>query len=106
MTAIAGWRLKTGAWQQRTRQQDKFRNYDLTSYAKGDLDFSIMPRPLISQTEAEAIANDKARGEAVNTKADYISENQALRELGYTDEQMKVIQAEKRSVDVIPEVAQ
>jgi hypothetical protein len=106
MTAIAGWRLKTGAWQQRTRQQEKFRNYDLTSYAKGDLDFSIMPRPLISQTEAEAIANDKARGEAVNTKADYISENQALRELGYTDEQMKVIQAEKRSVDVIPEVAQ
>jgi hypothetical protein len=102
MTAIAGWRLSTGAWAMVSRQQEKFRPFDLTSYAKGDLDFAIVPRQLITLTETEAIANDKARAEAVNLKADKISDNQWFREMGYSEEDMQLIQSEKASLDVVP----
>ena len=50
--AIAGQNLKDriGGWSEPNRQQLKFANFDLDSYDSGDLDFSIMPRPLIPST--------------------------------------------------------
>lgn len=60
--AIAGWRLSRGDWRSPlTRQQEKFRGFDLDSYNRGDLDFAIMPRPLIPLTEMEKIAKDRAQ---------------------------------------------
>ena len=54
--AVAGMRLKEGAggWADPDYQQKKFEPYDLDSYKAGDLDFYILPRPLIPLTEAEA----------------------------------------------------
>jgi len=59
--AIGGWRLTTGAWPNPTRQQQKFVGFDLESYARGDLDFAIMPRPLIAMTPVEQIEAERAR---------------------------------------------
>jgi hypothetical protein len=60
--AIGGWRASTGAWgSSLTRQQVKFRPFNLDSYAKGDLDHTIMPRPLIPVTEAERLAGERQK---------------------------------------------
>jgi hypothetical protein len=55
--AIGGMRLKEGklGWSQKTEQRQKFGSFDLESYRKGQLDFSIMPRPLVPLTEADSI---------------------------------------------------
>ncbi len=55
-TAIAGMRQSEGAggWAEDNYQRKKFASFDLDSYRKGDLDFYILPRPLIPLTEQEA----------------------------------------------------
>lgn len=95
--AIGGWRLRRGEWPQPTDQQKKFAPFDLTSYERGELDISILPRPLIAPNESDAIQIDKARAEAVNMKAEHISTEQVLRELNYTKEEIAKIQREKES---------
>jgi hypothetical protein len=54
--AIAGMRQSEGAggWSDENYQRAKFSTFDLDSYRKGDLDFYIMPRPLVPLTEQEA----------------------------------------------------
>ncbi len=59
--AIGGWRLSNGWWPNPTRQQLLFAGYNLESYAHGDLDFDIMPRPLVAMTAAEQIEAERAR---------------------------------------------
>jgi hypothetical protein len=63
--AIAGWRANTGAWGGRgrslTRQQQAFLPFDLESYQAGDLDFEIMPRPLIPPPPKEEEPTDGTR---------------------------------------------
>lgn len=60
--AIAGWRASRGDWgPSLTRQQAKFLPFDLTSYERGDLDFAIMPRPLIPLTPEEQISRERAQ---------------------------------------------
>lgn len=51
--AIAGFNLATGRWPNPTPAQAKFDGYDLDSYANGDLDFEILPRPLLQPTSME-----------------------------------------------------
>lgn len=52
--AIGGWRAQNGDWGSNlTRQQAKFLPYNLDSYKRGDLDFDIMPRPLVTPTGTE-----------------------------------------------------
>jgi hypothetical protein len=58
--AIAGWRLASGDWGPPNRHQEAFRPFDLGSYARGDLDFDISPRPLIPQTRREQLDNQRA----------------------------------------------
>ena len=58
-TAIAGWRLATGAWRNPTRQHQAFAGYDLSSYERGDLDMAIQSRPLFPPTEAEKLAMER-----------------------------------------------
>lgn len=60
--AIGGWRIQTGAWGQAlTRQQEAFRPFDLQSYERGDLDFEILPRPLVPRTAMERISEERQR---------------------------------------------
>jgi hypothetical protein len=55
--AIGGFRLAEGAegWarDRRTRQQERFAGFGLDSWAAGNLDFTILPRPLLPSTEGE-----------------------------------------------------
>jgi hypothetical protein len=55
--AIAGMRNKEKAdgWSEQNYQRKKFDGYDLESYKKGDLDFDILPRPIIAPTQMEAM---------------------------------------------------
>lgn len=62
--AIAGWRVNRGDWgqpRQLNRQQQKFRDFDLDSYTRGDLDFEIAPRPLVPMTALERLAAERAQ---------------------------------------------
>ena len=59
--AIGGWRLSQRHWRNPTRQQQAFAGFDLESYARGDLDFTIDERPLIPANEADQINLDRQR---------------------------------------------
>lgn len=62
--AIAGWRVNTRAWgraQGLTRAQEVFRPFGLDSYAAGDLDFTILPRPLVPMNEKERMEMERER---------------------------------------------
>lgn len=47
-------------WAANTEAQKKFALFNLDSYARGDLDFSIDPRPLVPETSSERWANQQA----------------------------------------------
>ena len=52
--AIGGWRANNGDWgTSLTKQQQRFLPFDLQSYERGDLDFNILPRPLVPSIEGE-----------------------------------------------------
>lgn len=51
--AVGGFRAKNGGWQGESKQRDAFKQFDLGSYEKGDLDFLLMPSVLVQNTEAE-----------------------------------------------------
>lgn len=57
--AIAGWRANSGAWGALDRQQRKFTPFGLDSYTRGDLDLTILARPLIALTEGEQIQAER-----------------------------------------------
>ena len=61
--AIGGWRAQSGAWSggQMSSQQQKFLPFNLDSYARGELDFRVLPRPLIPLTDMERIMNERAK---------------------------------------------
>ena len=58
--AMAGWRLARGDYPEelvraRPARYDAFRPFDLTSYGKGQLDFGIMDRPVVTETIDERV---------------------------------------------------
>jgi hypothetical protein len=90
--AIGGWRLSRGEWGARsdlTRQQVKFDGFDLDSYSAGDLDVSLLPRPLVPSTEQERIMALQARKDAANLPDDAVR-----RALGYTPEEIEAMNEE------------
>jgi hypothetical protein len=61
-TAIGGWRLSQRDWGASVnRQQEAYRGFDLESYRRGDLEFSIDERPLIPVTEHEQLELDRMK---------------------------------------------
>jgi hypothetical protein len=57
--AIGGWRLARGDWGPRsqiTPQQQAFAGFDLTSYARNELELELMPRPLVPATPSERLS--------------------------------------------------
>jgi hypothetical protein len=55
--AIAGWRRgrREGGWVEDTPDRAKFDGFDLESWEQGDLDFDIMPRPLVHPSEEDTL---------------------------------------------------
>lgn len=57
---IAGHRANAGDWGRNlTPAQAKFLPYDLDSYAAGDLNFEIMPRPVVPETPRERLERQR-----------------------------------------------
>jgi len=114
IVAIGGFRANSGAWGTLNRQQQKFKPFDLDSYQRGDLDISIMPRPLLVPTKSE-IAQEKQsmwQGVGVAVQQAGVPLEVVLRNEGWTDDdlaqlgQARVEQIQRdqllASEDVIP----
>lgn len=98
--SVAAYRLNEGAegWAKRDDQQQKFANYDETSYDKGDLDFDIMPRSVVP-------SGPRDRYELLQLKkqvlGDFLSPQQLAMEGGYSPEEIERFTAdwEKRKAE-------
>jgi hypothetical protein len=87
--AIAGMRASSGVWGQLSNQQKKFIPFNLESYQRGDLEISIMPRPLLTSTKLERAQENLALWQGVqaaNTAG--VPLELVLREEGWTDEEL------------------
>jgi hypothetical protein len=83
-TAIGGWRLQQGVdgWADPSEAQQKFDGFNLESYAKGDLNFDIMPRdivPMSTRDRYELLQMKK-------TVLPFLPPEQLAKEGGYHDE--------------------
>jgi hypothetical protein len=92
--AILGARLKAGNYPRelvaaRPARYEKFRAYDLTSYARGDLDFSIPDRPVIPETRDDRVNWALAVGQ--------LKDPVLMRKAGLSDEEILQMQADRRS---------
>lgn len=87
--AIAGFRANSGAWGPLNRQQEKFTPFNLDSYERGDLDMSIMPRPLLTPTKLETAMETQAvwTGVKLATEAGVPLEL-ILKQEGWTDKEI------------------
>lgn len=68
--AIGGERANSGAWgpaRSLTRQQQRYLPFDLVSYERGELDFAILPRPLVVPTQTERWTDAGMRASAVKS---------------------------------------
>jgi hypothetical protein len=87
--AIAGMRAKAGAWGPLNRQQQKFTPFDLNSFDQGNLDFEIMPRPLLIPTRYETALERQTFwtgvGQAVQAGAPL---EMVLRDEGWQEDQL------------------
>lgn len=89
--AIGGWRANDGAWgRSLTAQQERFLPFGLESYVRGDLDLAIGARPLIRETLYEKVQT------LVLLKTLGLSDEQALTEAGYTEEQIAAMAEQNR----------
>lgn len=83
--------IRTGAFgfiARLTDEQRQFLEFDLTSFQRGELDFSFLPRPLFPETPEERAANAKAR-EAVRTPT-------GLKEVGYDATAVEALMLERQ----------
>jgi len=96
--AISGFRANSGAWGPLNRQQSKFTPFDLDSYTRGDLDMTIMPRPLLVPTRGEIAEENRRFWQGVEQAAQAgVPAEFVLREAGYTDDQFKQIETLKNA---------
>lgn len=86
-TAIGGFRFAEGkeGWRDKNAQRQKFAPFSLDSFVRGDLDFSIMPRPLIPLTEADSIQLTGARLDNANKAKGVLSDDKVLEIAGISD---------------------
>jgi hypothetical protein len=94
MVAIGGMRARERAagWQNLSDQQRKFLPFDLESYARGDLDFSILPRPLVPLSPDELAAEKQADYAAhqAGVDAGFPLDFQLARE-GWSDDDLRAL---------------
>lgn len=87
--AIGGFRANSGAWGSLNRQQQKFLPFSLDSYERGDLDFSIVPRQIITPTKTEKAQETQAFWLGIKSAVDAgVPLEIALEEAGWTKERI------------------
>jgi hypothetical protein len=93
--AIGGMRANSGAWGPLDQQRAKFAPFDLGSFAAGDLNLTIMPRPLLSATRLESAMEEQAMWTGVKLATDAgVPLALVLKRAGWTDEQVQELQDE------------
>lgn len=87
-TAIGGFRYKENreGWRLRTPAQAKFQFFDLDSYARGELDIVIMPRPLVPMTEDDTITLTGKRLDNAKKAQGIFDDEKVLEVAGISDE--------------------
>jgi hypothetical protein len=93
-TAIAGFRANEGrqGWASPTRAQKKFKPFGLDSYARGELNIEIMPRPLVEPTATERSQEQVQYWAGLTAqKAFGIPEEMILENEGWTAEQIQKV---------------
>jgi hypothetical protein len=109
-TAIGGMRVGDGSWGAGplTPAQEKFRPFSLDSYAQGNLDYALLPRPLVPVTETETWANETARAGATKAWIDAgLPPELAMAQTGFTEEQIAEITLKKTAaIDRMQRLAQ
>lgn len=99
--AIAGWNLETGRWPTPNLNQEKFAPFNLDSYAAGDLDFEILPRPLLQPTSQEFAQEEvqlwTAAGQGVNTAGQAFSA--IARHWGWPEDKIAMFEKERDKAD-------
>lgn len=86
--AIGGFRFRENreGWRLRTEAQAKFAPFDLDSYARGDLNMAIMPRPLIPMTEDDTISLIGKRLSNAKAAQGIFDDDKVLELAGVTDQ--------------------
>lgn len=86
--AIGGFRYREGkeGWRDKNDQRNKFAPFNLESYQKGDLNLSIMPRPLIPVTEDDTITITGKRLDNAKKAQGIFSDDKILEVAGISDE--------------------
>jgi hypothetical protein len=86
--AIGGFRFRENreGWRLRTEAQAKFAPLDLDSYARGDLNMAIMPRPLIPMTEDDTITLTGKRLDNAKKAQGIFNDDRVLEVAGVSDE--------------------
>lgn len=98
--AIGGWRLSMGDTWQSTAARDKFAPFGLDSYAAGELDFMLLPRPLTPPTSGERYeAATQKYASIMAAVSAGLPLQTALVEAGYSDEEAEEIVAADEEKD-------
>lgn len=86
--AIGGFRFRDNreGWRLKTEAQAKFQFFDLDSYARGDLNMAIMPRPLIPMTEDDTITLTGKRLDNAKKAQGIFNDDKILEVAGISDE--------------------
>lgn len=86
--AIGGFRYAENreGWRLRTEAQAKFAPFDLNSFARGDLNITIMPRPLIPMTEDDTITMTGKRLSNAKAAQGIFNDDKVLELAGVADE--------------------
>lgn len=93
---MMGQRIRDGDYGQLKRWHEPFAPFDLASYDDGALDFTIKDRPVVPETETERLAVEQARANVVLTRKQLSTEAELV-QAGVSDEDAKVIIAERRA---------
>lgn len=98
--AIAGFRANSGNWGTLNSQQQKFTDFNLDSYEKGDLEIAIMPRPLLNPTKMERAQENLAVWTGVQAAATAgVPLEFVLEQEGWTEDELKKLALAKQKDD-------
>lgn len=109
--AIGGFRFRENreGWRLRTEAQAKFAPFDLDSYARGDLNMAIMPRPLIPMTEDDTITLTGKRLDNAKKAQGIFNDDKVLEVAGVSDETERaeiLRQREAEKPEIVPPLGQ
>lgn len=105
--AIGGFRYRENreGWRLRNEAQAKFAPFDLDSYARGDLNMAIMPRPLIPLTEDDTIELTGKRLSNAKLAQGIFNDDKVLEVAGVSDEDERAAILTEREKEKAADIA-